>query len=642
MHPKQSPHTICNAKITQLLQNCETNQNNSPLTAFTYAEQALNEATALNCKQGMFEAAFCIANSLSNLGDYEPAYKYYLQALSIQEKYLHNKRETALLLNDIARLFRYQNNPKKIIFYLQKALNLAQQAQDSLALATTYNQIGRAYIMQQDWNEGLNYYEKSMTIRFALADSAGLLTSYNNVGFTLAKLKRYAEALVYYEKSLQVNDRFANKEMRAGTLDNIGDVYLQLGKHETALSYFSKGLETAQEVKSKTRVLESYESLVQFWTQKKDYSKALHYQKLYAILKDSLFTSNQTEQMARMEAVYHFEEQRKENDSLRNVRKLQEQEINSQKATLERQTIVIAGFLISFLFMIVIVYILYEYNRSKHIANQQLQKLNEEILSQREAMLLKTAELNAANEEILQLNDRLEKTVQERTATLEATYRELDTFLYRTSHDFRRPLTALMGISQLAQITIDDVDALDLFEKVEQTSLDMDKMIRKLQTVSEIHLNIHEQQQAVDFEKVIEKITKKFKNLLLFDKIKLQSTIQLKKTYKGGEFFIEQILENLVENSIYFHGRIDPFVSIEIKDLKDQQLLEIKVIDNGQGIAKELQSKVFDMYFRANEGSKGNGLGLYVVKNIVEKLKGSIEMQSILGSGTTFVVKLPF
>jgi signal transduction histidine kinase len=474
-----------------------------------------------------------------------------------------------------------------------------------------------------------------------MGDSATLLLSYNNVGFALSKLKRYAEALVYYEKSLELNQKYVNKDMQAATLDNIGDVYMELGKYNLALQYLEQGRQVAQAINAKNRVLESYESLIAYWTLQKNYSKALLWQQKYNNLKDSIFTSTQIEQMARMEAIYHFEEQRKENDSLRNTKKIQEKEINAQKATLERQTIVLIGITLGFVMMVVITYVLYEYNRNKNFANQQLKKLNAEILEQREAMLLKTAELNAANEEISQLNEGLEKTVQERTSSLEAAYRELDTFLYRTSHDFRRPLMALLGISQLAQITIDDVDALDLFDKVEQTTLEMDKMIRKLQTVSEIHLNLYDQNQPIDFGKIVAKLEKKFKNLLLFETVSFQPEIKVKTSFYTSEFFIENILDNLIENAIFFHGRNAPYVRVLITENIAENYLQMAVIDNGQGIAKDLQPKIFDMYFRANEGSKGNGLGLYVVKNIVDKLKGIITVQSILNNGTSITVRLP-
>ncbi|HLZ16844.1 MAG TPA: HAMP domain-containing sensor histidine kinase, partial [Cyclobacteriaceae bacterium] len=65
------------------------------------------------------------------------------------------------------------------------------------------------------------------------------------------------------------------------------------------------------------------------------------------------------------------------------------------------------------------------------------------------------------------------------------------------------------------------------------------------------------------------------------------------------------------------------------------------VTDNGQGIDEEHQAKIFDMFYRASERTKGSGLGLYILKRAVERLNGTIELTSKLNEGSTFVVKLP-
>ncbi|NOS57279.1 MAG: HAMP domain-containing histidine kinase, partial [Cyclobacteriaceae bacterium] len=63
--------------------------------------------------------------------------------------------------------------------------------------------------------------------------------------------------------------------------------------------------------------------------------------------------------------------------------------------------------------------------------------------------------------------------------------------------------------------------------------------------------------------------------------------------------------------------------------------------DNGQGIAHEYQTKIFDMFFRGNESSQGSGLGLYIVKETIEKLSGNIQLTSTLRQGSTFSVSMP-
>jgi signal transduction histidine kinase len=98
----------------------------------------------------------------------------------------------------------------------------------------------------------------------------------------------------------------------------------------------------------------------------------------------------------------------------------------------------------------------------------------------------------------------------------------------------------------------------------------------------------------------------------------------------------------VIENSILFRktqpGAL-PFIDVNI--IKQHDSIEIIIADNGIGVEERYQSQLFDLYFRASQASKGNGLGLYLVNKAVAKLKGSIELISDYGVGTTITMKLP-
>jgi signal transduction histidine kinase len=102
---------------------------------------------------------------------------------------------------------------------------------------------------------------------------------------------------------------------------------------------------------------------------------------------------------------------------------------------------------------------------------------------------------------------------------------------------------------------------------------------------------------------------------------------------------VKILIENLLENSVNFCKQQDSYVSIRTFDGGDTVGLEVS--DNGQGFAPEFSEKIFDMYFRANYMSKGNGLGLYIVKKAVDKLSGTITFKSVQYEGSTFTVLLP-
>ncbi|NJN41546.1 MAG: HAMP domain-containing histidine kinase [Flammeovirgaceae bacterium] len=103
----------------------------------------------------------------------------------------------------------------------------------------------------------------------------------------------------------------------------------------------------------------------------------------------------------------------------------------------------------------------------------------------------------------------------------------------------------------------------------------------------------------------------------------------------------KMIISNLISNSIKYHDlkRSEPYLRIRAEITYDH--LELSFEDNGQGVSKEHQDKIFDMFYRANEASTGSGLGLFLVKKMLDRLGGSISIESELGQGTKVKIKTP-
>lgn len=110
--------------------------------------------------------------------------------------------------------------------------------------------------------------------------------------------------------------------------------------------------------------------------------------------------------------------------------------------------------------------------------------------------------------------------------------------------------------------------------------------------------------------------------------------------FHSSRELLNSILQNLIYNAIKYRKPIaESFLNILIQKIKRKIIFEIS--DNGIGISKELQPCIFEMFFRATISSSGTGLGLYIVKNAVEKLSGEISFKSVPGKGLTFKVVLP-
>ncbi len=279
--------------------------------------------------------------------------------------------------------------------------------------------------------------------------------------------------------------------------------------------------------------------------------------------------------------------------------------------------------------------------KQKNQDQLRLQKVEIRLQARQLAKINK--ELEKRQTDIQLINARLETEIQRRTVQIVKTKEELDLFLYRASHDLRRPLTTLMGLNQVARLSLDNQEAVQLFDKVGITAQTMDKMLEKLLMVNEIHeASVEPKAREINIKELIKNTLAEYKEKLEAQTIQLQLSVEPQLKLKTLPKLLEIILKNLIENAMQFmRSNAKEGAYIKINAYKKNGILQLHVADNGQGIAKEDFSKVFKMYVRANTRSQGNGLGLYVVKKAIHALQGQISMSSSENEFTKFHILLP-
>jgi len=223
---------------------------------------------------------------------------------------------------------------------------------------------------------------------------------------------------------------------------------------------------------------------------------------------------------------------------------------------------------------------------------------------------------------------------------IEKTNEELDRFVYSASHDLRAPLTSILGLINLAKMESNE-DATQLYmDMMEKSVKKLDGFINDIISYSR-NTRLEVQKVKINFEEVIQEIRDNLQFMEDADKIEWRIKIDEEETFLTDLSRFKIILSNLLSNAIRYHNfnQEKPFVSIEIEVHKN--LTTIKVTDNGSGIENDKLDKIFDMFYRASEKSGGSGIGLYIVKEIVQKLKGQIHVKSVIGEGTTFTLSFP-
>ncbi len=242
-----------------------------------------------------------------------------------------------------------------------------------------------------------------------------------------------------------------------------------------------------------------------------------------------------------------------------------------------------------------------------------------------------------ANNRVNENNMNLETLVSERTQSLEKTFKELDMVLYRASHDLRAPLCSIAGLSDLLSREASDKQLTNLILK---TNNEMDKLLRKLSTISEI--NQPGQLVEVNVFDLATEVSSRFKEVNSESDIKFQLDCNKNLVVNSIPYLLEVIIYNLLENAFFYCGlqsSTNKLVKCTIKYAENS--LQLKVYDNGVGVDQYNSNQLFDMFYIGSEHSDGNGLGLYIVKKSVDVLEGDIQVESVIGDHTEIIVSLP-
>jgi signal transduction histidine kinase len=491
--------------------------------------------------------------------------------------------------------------------------------------------------MQGEYRTALDYHTEALKIRRSSGNVRLIAASYYNMAIAMEGLGYAREALRYHKLSLELEEQIGNKRGEIISYNGMGRLYTSLSEFATAEKYLKRAEKMIFEIGAEDELRETYLFYSDLYERQGNTSKALDYFKKYKVVTDSVFNESALRQITEIQALYEIEKKEKEIALLNQQNEWNELQMAQQASQIRQQRwllILGAGF---FLLLAGFAVIIYNYYLQKSRTNEELTKLNKEILEQQEEITAQSEELREANDMIVGFNTELKLKVEHQTYELRQAYQDLDTFFYRSSHDFRRPLTTLMGLSKVAQLSVTDPVSLDLFQKVNETVVAMDRMLSKLHAFS--NLGIEDLPiETLDFETKLEAFKKAFSDEIQQKNLTFTYRLDLKKPVRTYALLIHVLLENLIENAIIFNSH-QGRVHVEIR-FSDQNL-QVEVSDNGIGINQELLDSVFEMYLRGSEQSKGNGLGLYLANKVVTRLKGQISVDSILNEGTTFRVTIP-
>jgi signal transduction histidine kinase len=234
------------------------------------------------------------------------------------------------------------------------------------------------------------------------------------------------------------------------------------------------------------------------------------------------------------------------------------------------------------------------------------------------------------------------KALMKSNDELKKTNKELDSFVYSVSHDLRAPLSSMLGVVGLCEMGTLDPFMQKNVSLLKSSIKKLDGFIIDILDYSR-NSRLEVDCQEIHFADILTDISGNLK----FMGVEGQGKVDIRTTIRNGVPFysdksrIGMILNNLISNGIRYQNpqTADPFVEINVD--VTESAADIRVKDNGIGIDEENQAKVYNMFYRVSSNSIGSGLGLYIVKEAVEKLHGVIELRSEFGKGCEFSIRLP-
>jgi signal transduction histidine kinase/ligand-binding sensor domain-containing protein len=228
--------------------------------------------------------------------------------------------------------------------------------------------------------------------------------------------------------------------------------------------------------------------------------------------------------------------------------------------------------------------------------------------------------------------------VKEMNTKLVKVNEELDRFVYSASHDLRAPLTSVQGLVELSKYESSLEGKDEYLNMIGQSVRKLDNFIKDIIDYS------RNQRQEVVYDRIeivseIEQVINQLKYLDLDNRVDIHISSNTDEIVTDRRR-LTVILKNLISNALMYYDpqKEESYINVSVSLNK---MIHISIEDNGQGISRDHLPNIFKMFYRAREDSKGSGLGLYIVKEALDKINGQIRVDSSLGKGTRFLIEIP-
>ncbi len=515
--------------------------------------------------------------------------------------------------NLIGLNFEEFSDYQKAIEYYNKGLVLANKVNNDTVKGWLNNNLGNLYCYRKiDFNKGIQHYKEGLKYSIKHNDEYEIMFSKLNIGSAYFAVEDFSNGIQYFNGIKDYVDKNGDIESKISLNSNYGLYYNYINNDKKAEEYYLKAVQFCEQNDIeliKSNASDVYHDISNFYYKIKNFEKAHYYLLKHDQLQDEIYNEDRLNEVKIGGMQIEHDEINRKIDQIE-----KEKEIQAEKLQANRVFVILLG--IIFFILLLLLLSLIRNNKTKAKAN---------------------IDLKEANIALLKAKEKAEEASQLKTQ-----------FISTISHELRTPLYGVVGITD---IILDEHKELKNSPHLKSLKfsakylLSLVNDILKVYKIEENQVILEDMVFNVHDELIVIKDSLHFLAKKNNNQIFIECDDSIPNLLVGDKIRLSQIFINLLSNSLKFtyNGKIIVKAkTLEIVGTKYH--IQFQVIDNGIGIAKENQNKVFEKFvqvYRKEDDYQGTGLGLTIVKKLVELFQGTIHLESEEGKGTTITFTLP-
>ncbi|MBK6447380.1 MAG: tetratricopeptide repeat protein [Bacteroidetes bacterium] len=549
-------------------------------------EDALSIAQQIDYKKGIALVIRDKAACAFVQKHYKRALTGYSEALQFF-KDLDDKDGQLSCLTELGSIYFKLGEVPSALTYILETLKINTERGDSEGIALGYNEIGKLHIYLQEYPQAIDYFKKALKIFEGIKNKKEMVNSFFLLGNAYNWMDDLDKALYYLLRAVNSLEHLEDTDSRAKTLGSLAILHTKLKEYDKALSYFNKALEIAHEGASNTVKAQLQKSLGNLYIELTQYDKAIE------ILKKALKIAHSSPMEAQLVKIHQF------------LSIAYEKIGDSENALMHFKKY---------------------YDLDKEFTNEEVTLKTKALHIRYDLEELKK------QKEIAELSDKLKEQ-----------------FLANVSHEIRTPMNGVLGMAHLLGKTSPTREQQEYIDAIKTSANNLMVIINDILDFSKINAGkIEFSETEFNIRDLIKGIVQILQVKADEKKIQIGCTLDyhIKDFLLGDPIRLNQILMNLMGNAVKFTEKGKVTLDIKVMEIKDNVCkMRFKVTDSGIGIPDNKLQTIFESFEQAENNKRryeGTGLGLTIVKQLVELQGGSIHVKSKVNEGSEFSIDMFF